>query len=77
MSAGFFMERTTMNNPSALNCQARQVDYNKEKMSTDEIERFWSSVKGKAIARECNKFYSQYEGCLGARQLYAEVFSFG
>eukprot|EP00913_Durusdinium_trenchii_P031406 g29404.t2 len=49
-----------------------QVDYNKEKMSTDEIERFWSSVKGKAIARECNKFYSQYEG-----QSWKNVISIG
>ena len=49
------------------------VDYSKEKMSSDEeIERFWSSVKGKAIARECNKFYSQYEG-----QSWKNVISIG
>eukprot|EP00438_Fugacium_kawagutii_P022851 Skav230326 [mRNA] locus=scaffold430:612162:618302:+ [translate_table: standard] len=50
-----------------------QVDYNKQNMSSDEeIERFWSSVKGKAIARECNKFYSQYEG-----QSWKNVISIG
>ena len=40
--------------------------------SDEEIERFWSSVKGKAIARECNKFYSQYEG-----QSWKNVISIG
>lgn len=50
-----------------------QVDYNKQNMSSDEeIERFWSSVKGKAIERECNKFYSQYEG-----QSWKNVISIG
>lgn len=50
-----------------------QVDYSKQNMSSDEeIERFWSSVKGKAIARECNKFYSQYEG-----QSWKNVISIG
>ncbi|CAJ1377531.1 unnamed protein product [Effrenium voratum] len=50
-----------------------QVDYNKEKMSSDEeIERFWSTVKGRAIARECSKFYSQYEG-----QSWKNVISIG
>ena len=49
------------------------MDYNKQNMSSDEeIERFWSSVKGKAIARECNKFYSQYEG-----QSWKNVISIG
>ena len=45
----------------------------KEKMSSDEeIERFWSTVKGRAIARECSKFYSQYEG-----QSWKNVISIG
>ena len=35
-----------------------QVECNDE-MSETELERYWSSVKGRAIARECNKFYSQ------------------
>jgi len=50
-----------------------QVDYNKSQMSSDEeIERFWSAVKGKAIARECRQFYSQYEG-----QSWKNVISIG
>ncbi|CAE7261185.1 unnamed protein product, partial [Symbiodinium pilosum] len=50
-----------------------QVDYNKSQMSSDEeIERFWSTVKGKAIARECRQFYSQYEG-----QSWKNVISIG
>ncbi|CAE7778885.1 unnamed protein product [Symbiodinium sp. CCMP2456] len=50
-----------------------QVDYNKSQMTSDEeIERFWSAVKGKAIARECRQFYSQYEG-----QSWKNVISIG
>lgn len=40
-----------------------QVDYDKMQMkSNEEIERFWSGIKGKAIASEVKQFYSQYEG---------------
>jgi len=40
-----------------------QVDYNKTSMMADEeLEMFWSGMKGKAITREVDKFYSQYEG---------------
>mmetsp|Transcript_21682 Transcript_21682/g.50698 ORF Transcript_21682/g.50698 Transcript_21682/m.50698 type:complete len:533 (+) Transcript_21682:67-1665(+) len=40
-----------------------QVDYNKTSMMADEeLEMFWSGMKGKAITREVEKFYSQYEG---------------
>jgi len=40
-----------------------QVDYDKIAMgSNDEIERYWSEIKGRAIAREVKRFYSQYEG---------------
>mmetsp|Transcript_2156 Transcript_2156/g.5464 ORF Transcript_2156/g.5464 Transcript_2156/m.5464 type:complete len:508 (+) Transcript_2156:77-1600(+) len=39
------------------------VDYNKTSMMADEeLELFWSGMKGKAITREVDKFYSQYEG---------------
>jgi len=30
--------------------------------SSDEVERFWGLVKGRAISEEVEKFYSQYEG---------------
>eukprot|EP00440_Ansanella_granifera_P057921 gb/GFBE01062788.1/.p1 GENE.gb/GFBE01062788.1/~~gb/GFBE01062788.1/.p1 ORF type:complete len:567 (+),score=150.73 gb/GFBE01062788.1/:1-1701(+) len=51
----------------------KEVEYNKAKMSSDEeVERFWSSVKGKAIARECRDFYNQYEG-----QSWKNVISIG
>ena len=36
----------------------REVECNDD-MTETELERYWSSVKGRAIARECNKFYSQ------------------
>jgi len=40
-----------------------QVDYDKMAMaSNEEIEQYWSSIKGKAIANEVKQFYSQYEG---------------
>lgn len=43
--------------------EGKQIDYNKaDMMSDDEVESFWSAVKGKAIAHEVEKFYSQYEG---------------
>lgn len=49
------------------------VDYDKQEMSSDEeVEKFWSGVKGKAIARECRDFYSQYEG-----QSWKNVISIG
>merc|ERR1712185_668085 len=36
---------------------------NKMKMKSDEeVERYWSDIKGKAIAKEVKQFYSQYEG---------------
>merc|ERR1711865_671986 len=39
-----------------------QVDYDKMKMkSGEEVEKFWSAIKGKAIAKEVKQFYSQYE----------------
>mmetsp|Transcript_16997 Transcript_16997/g.53407 ORF Transcript_16997/g.53407 Transcript_16997/m.53407 type:complete len:467 (+) Transcript_16997:102-1502(+) len=39
------------------------VDYNKSEMTSSEnIERHWSQVKGKAIAKEITTFYSQYAG---------------
>merc|ERR1712113_491559 len=41
----------------------RAVEYNKAAMSSDyDIEMFWSKVKGIAIARQIDDFYSQYEG---------------
>jgi len=40
-----------------------KVDYNKMSMSSnEEIEKYWSGIKGKAIATEVKQFYSQYEG---------------
>merc|ERR1719182_314753 len=41
-------------------------------MSDDDVEMFWSRVKGKAIAREVDKFYSLYEG-----QSWKNVISIG
>eukprot|EP00434_Breviolum_minutum_P004326 symbB.v1.2.003811.t1/scaffold192.1/size616647/22 len=40
--------------------------------SSSEVESFWSSMKAKAIARECYNFYSQYEG-----QSWKNVISIG
>lgn len=52
-----------MNVPIVYAQEGMQVEYNKRDMkSTEEIEEFWSKVKGKAIARELESFYSQYEG---------------
>lgn len=43
--------------------EGHQIDYNKQEMQTnEEIEKFWSRMKGKAIANELRDFYSQYEG---------------
>lgn len=40
-----------------------QVDYNKVAMgSTEDIQKYWSEIKGKAIANEVKQFYTQYEG---------------
>mmetsp|Transcript_54699 Transcript_54699/g.151742 ORF Transcript_54699/g.151742 Transcript_54699/m.151742 type:complete len:532 (-) Transcript_54699:108-1703(-) len=40
-----------------------QVEYNKAEMESAEgVERHWSQVKGRAIAREISIFYSQYAG---------------
>ncbi|CAJ1365109.1 unnamed protein product, partial [Effrenium voratum] len=47
------------------------IDYNKM-CSNTELERFWSGVKAKAIARECKSFYSQYDG-----QSWKNVLSIG
>jgi len=53
--------------------EGQQVDYDKSEMSTSEdIERFWSGVKGKAIAKELGEFYSQYDG-----QSWKNVISIG
>jgi len=39
------------------------VDYDKRKMMCDtEVERMYAEMKGKAISREVDAFYSQYEG---------------
>jgi len=39
------------------------IDYNKIAMkSTEEVEKYWSNVKGQAIANEVKQFYTQYEG---------------
>lgn len=52
-----------LNIPVVYAQEGHQIDYNKaDMMSDDEVESFWSAVKGKAIAREVEKFYSQYEG---------------
>ncbi|CAE7288329.1 KIN12G [Symbiodinium pilosum] len=49
------------------------VDYNKIHMSSNaELERFWSGMKARAIARECREFYSQYDG-----QSWKNVISIG
>jgi len=43
--------------------EGTQVEYNKADMTTSEnIEKHWSKVKGRAIAKEIRMFYSQYEG---------------
>jgi len=62
-----------LNVPIVYAQEGVQVDYDKQEMASDEeIERFWSGVKGKAIARECRDFYSQYEG-----QSWKNVISIG
>jgi len=33
-----------------------------QNQSNEEVEKFWGLVKGRAIAEEVDKFYSQYEG---------------
>lgn len=39
------------------------VDYDKRRMMCDEeVERFYAEMKGKAISREVDAFYTQYEG---------------
>eukprot|EP00931_Biecheleriopsis_adriatica_P074671 TRINITY_DN4867_c0_g3_i1.p1 TRINITY_DN4867_c0_g3~~TRINITY_DN4867_c0_g3_i1.p1 ORF type:complete len:263 (+),score=45.33 TRINITY_DN4867_c0_g3_i1:56-790(+) len=50
-----------------------QIEYNRSQMQSDEeIERFWSAMKGRAIANACVNFYSQYEG-----QSWKNVISIG
>lgn len=62
-----------LNVPVVYAQEGIQVDYDKQEMSSDEeIEKFWAGVKGKAIARECRDFYSQYEG-----QSWKNVISIG
>merc|ERR1719379_2353599 len=40
--------------------EGSQVDYDKAAMmSSEEVERHWSIVKGRAISKEVEKFYSQ------------------
>jgi len=39
------------------------VDYDKQRMmTTNDVEKFYARMKGDAIAREVEAFYSQYEG---------------
>merc|ERR1719443_1977298 len=53
--------------------EGNQIDYDKNAMqSDDDIEKYWSMVKGKAISREIAKFYTQYEG-----QSWKNVISIG
>jgi hypothetical protein len=43
--------------------EGEQVEYNKVNMMAEEqFETFWAEMKGKAIARALEEFYSQYEG---------------
>jgi len=52
-----------LNVPVIYAQEGEQVDYKKmEMMENEEIEQYWSGVKGKAIASQVKKFYSQYEG---------------
>eukprot|EP00928_Gymnodinium_smaydae_P028511 TRINITY_DN21727_c0_g1_i1.p1 TRINITY_DN21727_c0_g1~~TRINITY_DN21727_c0_g1_i1.p1 ORF type:complete len:550 (-),score=112.54 TRINITY_DN21727_c0_g1_i1:99-1748(-) len=39
-----------------------QVDYDKKKMSDDQVQDYYTSMKANAIYREVEAFYSQYEG---------------
>mmetsp|Transcript_50569 Transcript_50569/g.110377 ORF Transcript_50569/g.110377 Transcript_50569/m.110377 type:complete len:521 (-) Transcript_50569:154-1716(-) len=39
-----------------------QVQYDKRAMSDGEMEAFYANMKGEAISRQVNAFYSQYEG---------------
>lgn len=53
--------------------QGVQVEYDKvNMMADDEVEKFWSRMKGKAIAKELQSFYSQYDG-----QTWKNVISIG
>ncbi|CAK9049948.1 Kinesin-like protein KIF15 [Durusdinium trenchii] len=63
-----------LNVPIIYAQEVAAFDYNKgHAMSTPpEVERFWSSMKAKAIARECKNFYSQYDG-----QSWKNVISIG
>lgn len=62
-----------LNVPVVYAQEGVQVDYNKVQMASDgEVERFWSTMKARAIARECAEFYSQYEG-----QSWKNVISIG
>jgi len=43
--------------------EVQKIDTSKLNMSSDEeVELFWSRVKGRAIAEQLREFYSQYEG---------------
>jgi hypothetical protein len=53
--------------------QGEQVDYNRVRMMQDmDAEMYWSQMKGKAIAKEVRKFYTQYPG-----QSWKNVISIG
>lgn len=53
--------------------QGNHVDYNKlAMMSDDDTEAYWSKMKGEAIGKEVQAFYSQYEG-----QSWKNVISIG
>jgi len=52
-----------LNVPIVYAQEGAEVDYNKQAMaSSEEVERQWSMIKGKAIAAQVQQFYSQYEG---------------
>eukprot|EP00931_Biecheleriopsis_adriatica_P074669 TRINITY_DN4867_c0_g1_i1.p1 TRINITY_DN4867_c0_g1~~TRINITY_DN4867_c0_g1_i1.p1 ORF type:complete len:575 (+),score=120.56 TRINITY_DN4867_c0_g1_i1:59-1783(+) len=62
-----------LNVPIVYAQEGVNVDYNKVQMSSDsELERFWSAMKARVIARECQEFYSQYDG-----QSWKNVISIG
>jgi len=64
---------TELNVPVIYAQDGAGVDYNKVHMSSNaELERFWSGMKARAIARECREFYSQYDG-----QSWKNVISIG
>jgi len=51
----------------------KQIDYDKaEFKSAQQVENYWTNVKGAAIAKEAQRMYSKYEG-----QSWKNVISFG